>query len=219
MDKFVCKINEIEQTMKSSKKFFISLILFATMLIVLIAVILSDKNEKEDRKLNEVDYTYNILKNSDFENGDLSNWNQSFNNSSKLFAFVDDIVKYDGRHSANLTSDLDTIQVSIFQNILNYPRDKKLILNGRMRTENVKATFLSIELYSNNDSLLAVSYSDTLTGTNDWKHLTTWVRTINSELSYIVVRCNLVGKGRVWFDNLEMFPVDLEEKVFIPFRR
>lgn len=219
MDKFVCKINEIEQTMKSSKKFFISLILFAIIFIVIIAVIMTDKNEKEDQKLNEVNYTYNILKNSDFENGDLSNWKLSFDNSSKLFAFVDDIVKYDGRYSANLTSDLDMVEINIFQNVSNYPNNKKLILNGRIRTENAKATFLSIELYSNNDSLLAVSFSDTLNGTNDWKHLTTWVRTTNPELSYVIVKCNLVGEGRVWFDNLEMFPVDLDEKVFFPFRR
>lgn len=219
MNKFARKINEKVEMIKSNKKFLISLVIFAALTIVVIALVLTPKSEKEEETINEVDYTFNILKNSDFETGNFSHWKIQFQNSSKYFALVDNLVKLNGNFSGNLTSELDTIEISIAQKIENPPRDKKLILNGKVRTEYSTAVFLSIELYSKKDSVLAISYSDTLKGTNDWTHLTTWVRTINPELSYVVVKCNLVGKGRAWFDDLEMYPVDIEQKTFIPIQR
>lgn len=219
MNKFARKVNEKREMIKSNKKFLILLVIFAALVIVVIALFLTPKSEKKTEVINEVDYTFNILKNSDFETGNFLHWNIQFQSYSKNFALVDNLVKLNGNFSCNLTSESDTIHLSIAQKIENPPKDKKLILNGKVRTEYSNAVFLSIELYSKKDSILAVSLSDTLRGTNDWAHLTTWVRTINPELSYIVVKCNLVGKGRAWFDDLEMYPVDVEQKTFIPIQR
>ncbi|MCX8056674.1 MAG: hypothetical protein N3F03_03565 [Ignavibacteria bacterium] len=205
--------------MKSSKKFLVLLLIFAASVIVVIAIFLSGKKEEIEEKFDEVDYTRNILKNSNFERGDFSYWKVDFNNQSKYFSLIDDLVKFEGNFSANITSEIDTLSLSFSQTISNFPKEKKLILNGRIRTESVKAVYLSIELYSKNDSLLAIAASDTLKGTNDWSHLTTWVRTINPELKYLIIKCNLIGKGRAWFDNLELYPVDLEQKSFIPIQR
>lgn len=204
--------------MKRNKKFLIGLILFALILILIIALFFSGKKAPKE-EIDEVDYTFNILKNSGFESGDYSFWHKEFSNNQNYNAFLDEIVKFEGNYSLNLNSDLDTINLSVYQILKSFPKDKKLILNAKVRTEDVDAVYLSIELYSKKDSLLAQSISDTLRGTNDWTHLTTWVRTINPELSYLTIKCNLKGKGRAWFDKVELFPVDIQQKSFFPVRK
>lgn len=204
--------------MKRNKKFLIGLSLFALILILIIALFFSGKKAPKE-EIDEVDYTFNILKNSGFESGDYSFWHKEFSNNQNYNAFLDEIVKFEGNYSLNLNSDLDTINLSVYQILKSFPKDKKLILNAKVRTEDVDAVYLSIELYSKKDSLLAQSISDTLRGTNDWTHLTTWVRTINPELSYLTIKCNLKGKGRAWFDKVELFPVDIQQKSFFPVRK
>lgn len=205
--------------MKRNKNFLIGLSLFALVIILLVAFLFTGRKDKNKKEIEEVDYTYNILKNSDFEEGNFNYWNKNFVNHKENFSVIDDIVKFEGDYSLNLTSELDTNYLSAYQ-ILNYfPKDKKLILNAKVRTEGVSAAFLSIRLFSGKDSLLAVSTTDTLKGTSDWTHLTTWVRSINPELTYIKVECNLKGKGRVWFDKIEIYPVEIPSGSLLPITR
>lgn len=201
--------------MNSNRKFLIGLIVFALIVIFIIVSIFSGEKKNNKEVINEIDYTYNILKNSGFETGNFDFWGKSFVNHTNYFLLIDDIVKYEGNYSLNLTSELDTTNLNVYQILRSYPKNKKLILNARVRTEDVDLAFLSVELYSIRDSLLTEAISDTLRGTNDWSHLTTWVRTINPELAYLKIKCNLIGKGRVWFDKLEIYPVDIPQNIFI----
>ncbi len=205
--------------MKNNKKFLVILSLLAIAIIIMLAVIFSRDGKTIDESVNEVEFTINKLKNPGFETGDLEHWWKNFRNNMKYFAFVDEIVKFEGNYSLNITSDLDNTNLWVEQKIFDFPINKKLIFNAKVRTENVNAVFLSIELLSNKDSLLAQAFSDTLKGTNDWNHLTTWVRTINPDLQYIIVKCNLIGRGRVWVDNFELYPIDIQQKYILPFKK
>ncbi len=205
--------------MKNNKKFLVILSLLAIAIIIMLAVIFSRDGKTIDESVNEVEFTVNKLKNPGFETGDLEHWWKNFRNNMKYFAFVDEIVKFEGNYSLNITSDLDNTNLWVEQKIFDFPINKKLIFNAKVRTENVNAVFLSIELLSNKDSLLAQAFSDTLKGTNDWNHLTTWVRTINPDLQYIIVKCNLIGRGRVWVDNFELYPIDIQQKYILPFKK
>lgn len=199
--------------MKSSKKFLIGLSFFSLVVILIIALLFSGNKDKIEENIDDVDYTYNILKNSGFETGNFDHWEKNFTNHTKYFCLIDDIVKFEGNYSLNLTSELDTTELIVYQILKSYPKNKKLILNAKVRTEDVDLAFLSIALYSAKDSLLAEAFSDTLRGMNDWTHLTTWVRSINPELSYLTIKCNLKGKGRVWFDKMELYPVDIQQSL------
>jgi len=205
--------------MKRNRKFLIGLSLFALTIILLIAFLFSGRKDETKEAIEEVDYTYNILKNSDFEEGNFNYWKKNFLDQNENFSLIDDIVKFEGDYSLNLTSELDTNYLTVYQTLSYFPKDKKLILNAKVRIEGVSAAFLSIKLFSGKDSLLAVAATDTLKGTSDWTHLTTWVRTINPELSYIKVECNLKGKGRVWFDKIELYPVEIPSGSILPITR
>lgn len=100
--------------------------------------------------------------------------------------------------------------LQVTQSIRDFPRNKKLILNGYIRTEFVDIAFLQVMLYNIKDSLLACASTDTLSGTTDWTFITTWVRTQNPELSRIKIACVLQGKGRAWFDKLELYSINIK---------
>lgn len=205
--------------MKSGTKFLIILSLLSFSVIIVLALIFLRKEETVEESIDEVEYTINKLKNPGFETGDLEHWQKNFRNTIKYFAFLDEIVKFEGNYSLNITSDLENTNLWIEQKIYDFPLNKKLIFNAKVRTENVNSVFLCVELLSDKDSLLAQAFSDTLKGTNDWNHLTTWVRTINPQLNYIIVKCNLIGRGRIWVDNLELYPVDIQQKYILPFNK
>jgi hypothetical protein len=205
--------------MKSRKRFLIYLSTFSLIIILALAFFVSENKKEESELFEDVDYTFNILRNGNFESRELAPWSLDFKTSNSMFVFIDEIIKFEGNQSLNITSDNDGEILTISQIVKHFPTNKKLILNGKVRTEDVQATYLSIQLFSKKDSLIAEALSDTLVGTNDWTHLTTWVRTINPDLAYLKIKCNLVGKGRAWFDNLELFPVEIEQKTIIPIRK
>lgn len=204
--------------MKSRKNFLIYLSAFALLIIIILALLFSGRKSKEDLLTEEVDYTKNILKNSGFETGDFSFWNLEFQSNQTSYALIDNIVKFDGDYSLNITSDNDSKFSSFSQVIKSIPLDKKIIFNARIRTEDVDAVFIQMKLFSSKDSLIVETRSDTLKGTNDWTFVTTWLRTLNPNSSYLKVECCLAGKGRVWFDKLEVFPVEIRERGFFPIR-
>lgn len=193
------------------------LIIFA-LIVVSVLFLLTQHSEKENIEPEEVDYTQNILQNGGFESWNFSYWQIQKSVSNQSSVFIDDIVKYDGNYSLNLNSDLESDSVIVLQIIKSIPKDKKLIFSGYLKTEFVDYTLVSVELYSKNDSLIVSTSTDTLRQTNDWQYLTTWVRTINPDANYLVVKCVLLGKGRAWFDKLEIFPVDIKDKGFSPVR-
>jgi hypothetical protein len=204
--------------MKSRKNFLIYLSLFAILVIVFLFIVFSGKKSDEENLPEEVDYTINILKNPGFETSQMSFWKSEFQFDQKSYALVDDIVKFEGNYSLNITSERDNQILVVSQMIKPIQLDKKIIFNGRVRTEDAEAVFLRMKLFSSKDSLIVEAFSDTLKATNDWTFLTTWIRTLNPDASYLKVECCLFGKGRAWFDKLEVFPVDIKEKGFFPVR-
>lgn len=198
-----------------SNKFLLVLSFFALVVILLIFILIHPKGKIEKiPQSEEVEYTKNILKNSDFEKNDLSPWIIEFEINQSNYCFLDNLVKYSGKTSLNIYSEkmgsngIRNLQVT--QSIRDFPRNKKLILNGYIRTEFVDKAFLQVMLYNIKDSLLACASTDTLSGTTDWTFLTTWVRTQNPELSRIKIACVLQGKGRAWFDKLELYSIDIK---------
>lgn len=203
------------KTIVKINKFLFVLSFFALVVILLIFILIHPKDKIEKiPQSEEVEYTKNILKNSDFESIDLSPWIIEFEINQTNYCFLDNLVKYSGKSSLNISSEkMDSNEIRSFQitqSIKDFPKNKKLILNGYIRTEFIDKVFLQIMLYNINDSLLACASTDTLSGTNDWTFLTTWVRTHNPELSKIKIACVLQGKGRAWFDKLELYPIDIK---------
>lgn len=203
--------------MKKRKNFLLYLTLIAFVIIGLLAFLFSGKTEENESVPEEVDYTSNILKNSGFESGDFYPWKVGFKVNNTTYALIDDLVKFSGSFSLNISSEKDTGLYVVSQVIKPIQIDKKIIFNARVRTEDVSNAFIRIQLFSFQDSLLVQAYSDTLKNTNDWVFLTTWLRTVNQQSYYIKVDCCLYGSGRVWFDKLELYPVDIKEKNFFQF--
>jgi hypothetical protein len=204
--------------MKSRKNFLIYLSAFAIIVIAILAFVFSEKKLNEKPSLEEVDYTRNILKNPSFETGDLKFWDIGSRVDKSSYVLVDDIVKFDGNYSLNFTSESDTEFLSVSQIIKPIPRDQKIVFNARIRTEDVKEVFIRMKLYSSKDSLIVEAVSDTLKETNDWTFITTWLRTISPDVFYLKVECCMSGKGRVWFDKLEVFPIEIKERGLFPIR-
>lgn len=205
------------KVMKKRNLYIWILIIFA-LTVVLVLFLSTQQREENEIKPEEVDYTKNILKNGGFESLNFSYWQIKKSASNKSSVFIDDIVKYDGNYSLSLNSDFESDTLIVLQVIKSVPKDKKIIFSGYLKTEFVDYAFVSLELYSKTDSLIVLTSIDTLRQTNDWQYVTTWVRTINPDADYLMVKCILSGKGRAWFDKLEIFPVDIKEKGFFPVR-
>lgn len=200
------------------RNLYIWILVISALTVVLVLFLSTQQREVQRVEPEEVDYTQNILQNGGFETADLTKWSIKKFRSNQTSVYIDDIVKYDGRYSLSLNSDFERDTVIVLQVMKSLPKDKKLIFIGYLKTEFVDYAFVSLELYSKNDSLIVFTSTDTLSKTNDWQYLTTWIRTINTDADYLIVKCVLLGKGRVWFDKLEIFPVDINEKGFFPIR-
>ncbi len=202
--------------MKKRSLYIWGLTAFAFAVVFVIFLSTRQNVEEDEIKPEEVDYTKNILKNGGFESLNFTCWIIKKPETNQISIYLDDIVKYDGTYSLNLNSDSENDSIIVLQKIKPVPLDKKLIFNGYLKTESVDYAFVSLELYTKNDSLIISTSTDTLRRTKDWQYITTWVRTINPDASYLVVKCVLLGKGRAWFDKLEIFPVDIKKKGFFP---
>ncbi len=210
--------------MKNRKLFLYIISGFALIVVLIVALSVGQTEKSELEVFDHVDYTRNIILNGGFEFFELTPWKSNIENTRHQNVILDDIIKFEGNQSLNINrftkqNGGKESEIKVYQILKKFPTNKKLILNGRVKTEESNSVFLCIELYSKSDSLLAIAISDTLRGTNDWSHLTTWVRTINPQLSYVKIVCNLTGSGRAWFDKIELYPVEINENIFIPFGR
>jgi len=196
------------------KKFLMILSAFA-LSVVLIFIFLI-KPEENKYEIRNVDFTKNVLMNSQFEEISISPWEVDFSQKNQSYAYLDDIVKFKGKNSLCLLSESKNNLISVSQTISNVQRNKKYILNGYLKTEDFVTGFLKLELYSASDSLIAFSDSYKLKGMNDWTFLTTWVRTMDTKITKIKVKLVLEGNGRVWFDELELFPVEINTIFLTP---
>lgn len=214
------------------------LALVITLFILFVVKPISPIQEEENNKVKDVDYTKNILQDPNFEKANFENWSKANDDFEGVSIFFDNIVKREGKYSLCITSKEshfvlgEKVVYFVYQRLENIPYDKKLILNVRMKTESFESTpkdssnnlilqkeadwsaFVTLELYDRKDSLLTITNTDVIEGTTDWTHYTAWIRTQNKNSKYLLIKCALEGKGRVWFDNLELYPVEIQQKYF-----
>lgn len=225
----------VSNYIKLKNKFLSILIISASVITLFILFVvnpISPVPEKENDKIKDVDFTKNILQDPNFEKANFENWRKANDNFEGVSIFFDNIVKSEGKYSLSIVSKESHFVIGekvvyfVYQRLDNIPYDKKLILNAKMKTESVESTnyiqsqeaggsaFVTLELYDRKDSLLTITNTDVIEGTTDWTHYTTWIRTQNKDIEYLFIKCALEGKGRVWFDNLELYPVEIQQKYF-----
>ncbi|MEN3038343.1 MAG: hypothetical protein ABDI07_04185 [Candidatus Kryptonium sp.] len=199
------------------KKFKL-IIIFLPILLGLFLIVLVKKKQEfiETEKATapySVEYVKNLIFNSSFEIGignKANGWNFQ-GSGSKIYFERDGIEKFDGKFTANLTSDETSSRAFLIQEIGNFPKDKKFILYGAIKTYNADTAFLRIEVYDTLGNLKSFNSTDFLTGTNDW-HVYTCAVLVGKDAGKIKVKCVLLGRGRAWFDSVELVAVKYEEK-------
>ncbi|CUT00256.1 hypothetical protein [Candidatus Chrysopegis kryptomonas] len=160
-----------------------------------------------------VEYVKNLIFNSSFEIGqgnEAKGW--KFEREGNEAFFERDVIeKFDGKFSANITSDNPASKSYLVQEVTNFPKEKKFILYGAVKTYNADTAFMRIEVYDTLGNLKSFNSTKLLTGTNDWLVYTCAI-IVGKDAGKINVKCVLNGKGRVWFDDVELVAVKYEEK-------
>jgi hypothetical protein len=163
-----------------------------------------------------VEYVKNFLFNSGFElgEGDRPDGWRMEGAFDGVYFLRDAIEKFDGRFSANITSDVRITngrlnRSSLVQEISEFPKNKKFILYGAVKTYKVDTVFMRIEVYDTLGNLKSFNSTEFITGTSDWRVYTTAVL-VDEDASKLEVRCTLIGRGRAWFDDVEVVAVSYE---------
>lgn len=195
------------------------LIIISLPILLGIILILLVKKKQEVMEIerasapHSVEYVKNLVFNSSFElgQGEQPNEWKFEGDGRKISLYRDVIEKFDGKFSANINSDDSPSRVSLFQDIDEFPREKKFILYGAIKTYGVDTAFMRIEVYDTLGNLKSFNSTDFLNGTNDWRVYTCAV-IVGKDAEKIKVKCVLIGKGRAWFDDVELVAVKYEEK-------
>jgi hypothetical protein len=160
-----------------------------------------------------VEYVKNLIYNSSFELGrgnEPSGWMSEIK-GDEVYLERDVIEKFDGKFSASITSNNPSAKSSWFQDIHQFPKEKKFILYGAIKTYYADSAFLRIEVYDTLGNLRSFNSTEILTGTNDWKVYTCAV-IVEKDAKKIRVKCVLNGKGSAWFDDVELVAVRYKER-------
>lgn len=202
--------------------YIISVILVAVALtaILLFAVFQKKSFEEAVVKPDDVEKVNNLLKNYSFENiiDAKTDWSVNTNMPHSDFGY-DSFTKYDSAASFVLLSNADN-QPPIFisQKVSNIKANRKLTLFGFLRTEGCDSARFEIELYDK-DSLLIKGYSDFARGITDWTEYNAWIKTflpanVAEDDLYVVVKCILYGKGRVWIDKVRLYSLPEKSTIY-----
>lgn len=160
-----------------------------------------------------IEYVKNLIFNSGFEIGwgSLASGWRFESNTYKAYFDRDVIEKFEGKFSANINSDISPSNSFIVQSINEFPKEKKFILYGAVKTYAVDSVFMRIEVYDTLGNLKSFNSTDILRGTSDWKVYSCAV-IVGKDAKKIEVKCILFGKGRAWFDDVELVAVKYSEK-------
>jgi hypothetical protein len=188
--------------------------------IILLVGSIQKRSGEESRVENDsVERVVNILNNSFFEqsSGEEANWEISDKNS-RIISGYDNIVKYEGDFSFNITNESEQGEFYISQKVKNINRDRKLALFGFIKSEDIDSAKFEIGFYFG-DSLLIKGYSETITGTTDWTEYNAWIKTflsshIKPDSLSVQVKGILFGKGRIWFDNIRLYSIPIKETIY-----
>lgn len=198
------------------------LVLAAAIVTVILYIITSPMEYGLDvSNPKDVEFTKNILKNPSFEENEFKHWIKANDFFPNVILSYSDENQREGHRSFHISSEKkffdrgEPVSAFIYQRIETVSMDKKLVFNSYIKTVNADAAFISLELYDMNDSLLTVTNTDLIEGTNDWTYCTTWLRTQNENIKYMLVKCALEGRGKVWFDKLELYPIEAASKYLL----
>lgn len=166
----------------------------------------------------------NMLINPGFENGAgerVSSWTPSSPGSTFLggtpgreAAFVwDKVVSRSGGSSISIDTGEKEKVLSWRQNIKTFPKGKRLMLSGYIKTADVSGegsaslVLRGVKAMMEETFFATTAMSYDLTGTKAW----TLVRVqamVREDTEEIQVLCSLEGSGRVWCDDLELWVVE-----------
>jgi hypothetical protein len=125
------------------------------------------------------------------------------------FSFKDDSIKVDGKNSVRLQKDTASAKggygVITFSLPANF-KGSEVTLNGFIRTEGVQGGFAGLWLRTDagKESVGFENMADKgITGTTEWKQYSITVP-MNDDVTDILFGGLLAGKGRCWFDKLEL---------------
>ncbi|MHC4478608.1 MAG: DNRLRE domain-containing protein [Planctomycetota bacterium] len=99
------------------------------------------------------------------------------------------------------------------QSIQNIPKGKTIRLSGFVKTEDADAVNVCVQYWDiKGKNMLAFASTPILRGDQDWMLVQSRPIVIPTETASIIVRAALTGKGKAWFDDLELVVVDLSEQ-------
>ncbi|MGD9491818.1 MAG: S41 family peptidase [Bacteroidales bacterium] len=147
----------------------------------------------------------NLKFNNDFEvveNGIPVGWN--FFNSNNYKIALDSVVVFSGKSSASLEfTGGDSTFISLGYVIPDNYNGRKIKLSGYIKTENVRGyagLWMRIDPMIDFDNM----YDRGVQGTTDWTKYEITLNMRPKETKQIVFGGLLVGKGKIWLDNLEI---------------
>lgn len=132
-------------------------------------------------------------------------WDFTNNHSNKFEILVDSTVKQQGKYAVSITSapgKSASIQFPINQSF----QGNSVILAGSIKTENVADGFaglwIRVEDADGNELAFETMKNQKLTGSHDWKDYMIEVQCQLDQAAKITVGAMLLGKGKIWVDNL-----------------
>lgn len=199
-----------------------SVIIIAVVLTAILLYAVFQKKSQEDVviKPDDVEKVNNLLRNFSFEKqlDSKNDWSVKAELPFSIYGF-DNIVKYDSAASFILVSNAENLPpIFLSQKIFRIKTDRKLTLFGFVRTEDCDSVRFELELHDK-DSLIIKGFSDCAKGTTDWTEYNAWIKTllpdrIAEKDLYVLVKCILYGKGRVWFDKVRLYSLPEKANIY-----
>ncbi len=148
----------------------------------------------------------NTLLNLDIENvvkGKAVDWTDFGN--EKYVLGVDSTVVHGGKYSLSIANTTDLVDFRAWNFTLphNY-EGTRIILSGYLKTENVTDGFAGLWMRIDPSIAFSNMKDKGIKGTNDWQKFEIALDMNPQETEQIVLGCLLVGKGKVWVDDLEV---------------
>lgn len=155
----------------------------------------------------------NLLRNAGFENGadeKPDEWRGFVAPADGAEAVWDESVHRSGKRSAMLhieTPYAEEVYNNWYQHVAVIPVAKQLNLSGYIKSEDVTDAALWLQCWREGSqevlrfATTAVGHS--ISGTVDWTQVKTSI-VPPPETAFLTVRCIIAGKGRAWFDDLQL---------------
>jgi len=139
-------------------------------------------------------------------------WSFSFFASQKTAypALLDSVTKHHGKYSILLEkkgtgADFGVIDYPITQNF----EGKNIELRGYIKTENVNKGYAGLWMRIDDKNVQSIGFDNMqdrgVSGTKDWKQYTIKLDYDSKEVRALHIGGLLVGEGKAWFDNFEIF--------------